>query len=285
MNSPASSRDPGRTGAAERVGTERPTLAGMPTALVTGASAGIGRAFARRLADRGVDLVLVARDEARLTALASELEAAHGIHAEVLPADLSDRADTQRVCDRLADPDRPIEVLVNNAGLGFTRPFLDNDIAAEEAGFDVMSRAVLLTCHAAGRAMRERGSGRIINVSSVASFIANGSYSAHKAFVTVFSEALAGQLAGTGVTVTAVCPGFTHTEFHERARMRLSKLPEALWMDADDVAAQALDGAYAGRLIVVPGPQWKVLTAAIRLAPRPFVRGGVMRALDRFRRG
>jgi short-subunit dehydrogenase len=256
----------------------------MATALVTGASAGIGRAFAERLAREGNDLVLVARDRARLERLAGELAGAHGVEVEVLVTDLADRAATGEVCARLADPARPVDLLVNNAGFGLRRRFLDNDLRAEEAGLDVMVRAVMLTCHAAGRAMRDRGRGAIVNVSSVASFIANGTYSAEKAFVTVFSEALASELAGTGVTVTALCPGFTRTEFHHRARMDISALPGGLWLDADDVVQQALADASAGKVISVPGVQWKVVTTGVRMLPRPLVRGGAMRALDRFRR-
>jgi short-subunit dehydrogenase len=256
----------------------------MSAALVTGASAGIGRAFAERLAREGHDLVVVARDRSRLEVLARELEGRHGVAVEVLVADLADRGQAQQVCDRLADPERPVEVLVNNAGFGLSAPFLDNELAQEEAGLDVMVRAVLLTCHAAGRAMRQRGSGTIINVSSVASFIANGTYSAEKAFVTVFSEALAGELAGSGVSVTALCPGFTRTEFHERARMEVSSLPGPLWLDADQVVQQALTDAAAGKVISVPGAQWKVVTALVRALPRPLVRGGAMRSLERLRR-
>ena len=262
----------------------RPTYsADVGTALVTGASAGIGRAFAERLAREGSDLVLVARDRARLEELATALRDRHGVAVEVLVADLSDRAATARVCDRLADEVRPVDLLVNNAGFGLSRPFLDNDLAQEEAGLDVMVRAVLLTCHAAGRAMRARGHGGIINVSSVASFIANGTYSAEKSFVTVFSEALAGELAGTGVTVTALCPGFTRTEFHERARIAISSLPSSLWLDADVVVAQALRDMAAGKVISVPGGQWKLVTTVLRATPRPLLRGGAMRTLDRFR--
>ena len=134
----------------------------MSAALVTGASAGIGRAFAERLAREGHDLVVVARDRSRLEVLARELEGRHGVAVEVLVADLADRGQAQQVCDRLADPERPVEVLVNNAGFGLSASFLDNELAQEEAGLDVMVRAVLLTCHAAGRAMRQRGSGTII---------------------------------------------------------------------------------------------------------------------------
>jgi short-subunit dehydrogenase len=255
----------------------------MSTALITGASAGIGRAFAERLAREGADLVLVARDRARLEELGRSLTASHGVAVEVLVADLADREATGLVCDRLADRDRPVDLLVNNAGFGLRRSFLDNDLASEETGLDVMVRAVLLTCHAAGRAMREREQGAIVNVSSVASFIANGTYSAEKAFVTVFSEALAGELAGTGVTVTALCPGFTRTEFHRRAHIQLSMLPAALWLDADDVVHQALADVAAGKVVSVPGAQWKVLTTVVRTLPRPLVRGRAVRTLDRFR--
>ena len=163
---------------------------------------------------------------------------------------------------------RPVDLLVNNAGFGLKGSFLDNELADEEAGLDVMVRAVMLTSHAAGRAMRERGRGAILNVSSVASFIANGTYSAEKAFVTVFSEGLASELAGTGVTVTALCPGFTHTEFHARAGIAMSALPESLWLDADDVVQQALTDVAKGKVVSVPGAQWKVVTAGVRVLPR-----------------
>ena len=256
----------------------------MTTALVTGASAGIGHAFAQRLAREGHDLVVVARDRARLERLATQLRAAHGVDVEVLVADLSDREATDAVCSRLADADRPVDLLVNNAGFGLAGSFLDNEVAQEEAGLDVMVRAVMLTCHAAGRAMRARGHGAIVNVSSVASFIAHGTYSAEKSFVTVFSEGLASELAGTGVTVTALCPGFTRTEFHQRARMKFSALPEFLWLDADDLVQQALTDVAAGKVISVPGAQWKVLAATVRALPRPLVRGTGVRALHRFRR-
>ena len=262
-------------------------MAGDPgrTALVTGASAGIGRAFAERLAHDGSDVVLVARDRTRLERLAADLRARHGVAAEVLVADLADRAQTEEVCRRLADPDRPVEVLVNNAGFGLQRPFLDNDVRQEEQALDVMVRAVLLLSHAAGRAMRERGSGRIVNVSSVASFTVSGTYSAEKSFVTVFTEGLAGQLAGTGVTATAVCPGLTRSEFHERARMTLPGVPRGMWLDADEVARQGLADAAAGKVVSVPGPQWKAVSLVVRALPRPLLRGGVARLVERTRGG
>lgn len=244
----------------------------MPTALITGASAGIGAEFARQLAARGDDLVLVARDESRLVALAGELAAAHRVETEVLVADLSDRAAVERVCDRLADPARPVDLLVNNAGFGLKAAFLDNDIAEEEAGVDVMVRAVLLTCHAAGRAMRARGKGQLINISSVAGWIVSGTYAAEKSFVTVFTESLAVQLRGTGVTATAVCPGFTHTEFHDRAGLSMDRLPEWVWLSAEELVSAALADAEAGKTISVPGRRWKAIALLARVAPRPLLR-------------
>ena len=259
------------TSGAPSVPTE-PARSAQKTALVTGATAGIGLSFARQLAGRGYDLVLVARDVPRLEALAAELSQRHGIQAEVLSADLSDRAALERVATRLADPDRPVDLLVNNAGYGLRKAFLNNDIAVEEQAFDVLCRAVLVTSHAAGRAMRERGSGAIINVSSVASFLAMGSYSAAKAWVTVFSEALANDLAGTGVRVMALCPGFTHTEFHQRAEMNVSSYPEAMWLQPDDLVRDALADLDRGRVVSVPGTAYKIAVGALSVLPRGLVR-------------
>ncbi|MEO6020148.1 MAG: SDR family oxidoreductase [Knoellia sp.] len=245
----------------------------MTTSLVTGATAGIGREFATQLASRGDDLVLVARDAARLEALAGELRQAHGVEVEVLPADLSDHDATSRVADRLASTDRPVDVLVNNAGYSLKEGFLDTPVEDEVARFDVLTRAVLVLTHAAGRAMRERGTGAIINVSSVASFMTSGTYSAEKSFVTVFSEGLASELVGTGVKVTALCPGFTHTEFHERADLDMSRLPSFAWLDAPRLVRDALADVDKGKVVSVPGLQYKLAVTALRLIPRPLIRG------------
>lgn len=245
----------------------------MATALITGASAGLGAEFARQLAGRGHDLVLVARDRGRLEAMAGELRSGHGVGVEVLPADLSDREQVERVADRLADDSRPVDLLVNNAGFGQERGFLSGAVAEEELALDVMVRAVLVLSHAAGRSMRGRGRGAIVNVSSVAGFAVMGTYSALKSWVTVFSEALATELSGTGVTVTALCPGYTHTEFHDRARMDMSALPDLLWLDAHAVVAQGLDDAAAGRVVSVPSWQYRLLTGGLRVLPRRAVRG------------
>ncbi len=229
-----------------------------PTALVTGASAGIGHEFARQLAARQHDLVLVARDRSRLEAVAAELTSRYAVSAEVLVADLSDRSALQTVADRVADPERPVDVLVNNAGYGQRRSFLRNDVAVEEAAFDVLTRAVLVLSHAAGVAMRERGRGRIVNVSSVAGFIASGSYSAAKAWVTTFSEGLASELAGSGVTVTALCPGFTNTEFQQRAGIGKPG-PDFMWLDPTRLVSECLDDVDKGRVLSVPGLQYKAI--------------------------
>ncbi|MGC1208751.1 MAG: SDR family NAD(P)-dependent oxidoreductase, partial [Ornithinimicrobium sp.] len=183
----------------------------MGTALVTGASAGLGRALAIEIAARGHDVVLVARDAERLGALAEEITKRYAVRTDVLIADLSDRAQLQQVADRVADREQPIDLLVNNAGFGINHDFSTGDLSVEERAIDVMIRAVLVASHAAAGAMRERGHGAILNVSSVASFTVVGSYSAIKAWTTTFSEALAVELEGTGVTVTALCPGLIHT--------------------------------------------------------------------------
>lgn len=271
-------------------GADRPYGAGMTTALVTGASAGLGAEFCRQLAAGGHDIVLVARHRAALQALAEELTARHGIRTEVLPADLADRDQLEAVARRLgddgaADGAGPVDLLVNNAGFGLSTSFLDSEVTAEERALDVMCRAVLVLSHAAGRAMAARGHGGIINVSSVASFVAMGSYSAAKAWVTTFSEGLAAELAPRGVVVTALCPGFTHTQFHERARLDMSRLPEGMWLTAADVVAAGLADARRGRVISVPGAQYKALTGLLAILPRRLRRSASSGLASRRRAG
>ncbi|AXH97086.1 SDR family NAD(P)-dependent oxidoreductase [Ornithinimicrobium avium] len=256
----------------------------MGVALVTGASSGLGREFAEQLAGRGHDLVLVARHPERLQQAAAELRDRHDVAVETLTADLVDRGQLQRVADRLVDPDRPVDLLVNNAGFGSGRGFVRNDLAEEEAAVDLMVRAVMVLSHAAGRAMRGRGRGAILNVSSVASFAVMGHYSAIKAYVTVFSEALACELAPHGVTVTAVCPGFVHTEFHQRAEMDMSRLPEALWLDAPAVVREALAAVSHGKVVSVPSLTYKGVVGLLRVVPRRITRG-VSGSLATRRRG
>ncbi len=242
------------------------------TALITGATAGIGRAFADVLAEEGTDLVLVARTAQRLEQVAGELSKDHGVRVSVLPADLSTREGCQAVMDRLADEDDPIDLLVNNAGLGLNQDFVTGDLAAEEYLVDVLVVAPLRLTHAALQAMVARGSGRVINVSSVAGFFPYGTYSAAKTWVTSFTEGLQGELAGTGVTATAVCPGFTRTEFHGRANMEMGGMPDFAWLDARQVARDGLADARRGRVLSVPSKRYGLLALAGQYAPRPLVR-------------
>lgn len=249
----------------------------MTRALITGATAGLGRRFAEVLAQQGHGVILVARDEQRLRALAGELTDRYGVETEVLPADLAQRPDVDRVGARLADADHPVEILVNNAGFGIEDGFRTSDLADEQAIIDVMVTAVMRLCHAALPGMVARGSGQIINVSSIAGWITGSTYSAAKAWVTVFTEGLAGDLAGTGVTATAVCPGFTRTEFHQRADMDMSGVPDWMWLSADDVVDTALRDADKGKVISVAGRQYEALSLAVQYLPRPLVRRAMKR--------
>lgn len=243
----------------------------MGTALITGGTAGLGWDFARTLAARGHDIVLVARDQARLEARAEELRALR-VQVEIIAADLSDREQVGWVEGRLRDDSRPIEILVNNAGFGVPQSFVGGDLDAEQRLLDVLVTAVMRLTHAALPGMVERGTGAILNVSSVASWITGGTYSAAKSWVTVFSESLSIELAGTGVHVTAVCPGFTHTEFHQRAGMDMQSLPEWMWLDSQAVVDQALKDVRRGRPVSVAGRQYKGLSLALQYLPRPIVR-------------
>lgn len=257
----------------------------MTTALITGGTAGIGAEFARQLAARGFDLVLVARDGERLAAYAAELEARHRVQVEVLVADLSERAQLAEVEARLADASRPVDLLVNNAGFGVNQVFVGGDLDAEQQMLDLLVTAVMRLSHAALPGMVARGTGGVINVSSVAGFIAGGTYSAAKSWVTVFSESIDRQLHGTGVTVTALCPGFTHTEFHQRAEMDVDHLPDWMWLDAPDVVRAALADFRRGKPVSVPGAQYKALSTVARYLPRPLVRrASGVRGPDRLER-
>lgn len=244
----------------------------MLTALVTGGTSGIGAAFAEALARRGHALVLVARDAVRLEEVASRLRADHGVPVEVLAADLADRADVDRVAARIEDPERPVDVLVNNAGFSVKTRLADPDPSAHDRGFEVMCRTVLVLSSAAARAMTARGSGWIINVSSTAGMITMGSYSAIKAYVTAFTESLAVELAGSGVHVTALLPGWVRTEFHERAGISGSSIPSFLWLDAERVVEEALDDVARGRVISMPTRRYRFLMFFVRHMPRAAVR-------------
>jgi short-subunit dehydrogenase len=244
----------------------------MTTALVTGGTSGIGAAFAHALAARGDDLVLVARDAGRLADMATELTAEHGIEVEVMSADLGDRDDVLRVAARLQSTEQPIDLLVSNAGFGVRARLVTEDIATHEHAIDVMVRAVLILGAAAGGAMKARGRGTIINVASTAGFVTMGGYSAIKAWVVTYTEGLANELRGSGVQVTALCPGWVRTEFHERADIRTSKIPDQLWLDADRVVADCLADVARHQVVSIPSKRYKALILAARLAPRSAVR-------------
>jgi uncharacterized protein len=242
-------------------------VAGVTTALITGATAGIGLAFARRLAHDGHDLVLVARDAQRLETTAKELASAYDVDVDVLAADLADEDACRRVEQRLADRDRPVDLLVNNAGFSVNRGFVRGDVEAEDVMLRVLVRAVMRLTRAALPGMVERGHGAVVNVSSVASFFPQGTYSAAKAWVTAFSQGLAGDLRGTGVRVMALCPGFTRTEFHERAGLDMQGVPPLLWLDVDTVVDEGLAALRRGDAVSVPSLRYKAAVVALRHLP------------------
>lgn len=248
-------------------------MSAMSVALVTGATAGIGAEFARQLAARGDDLVLVARDADRLATTAAELRSRYGVDVEVLPADLADREQVQLVADRIADDGSPVGLVVNNAGFGMHAKLLSPDVMTEvDRAVDVMLRAVIQLSGVAARAMSARGGGAIVNVSSTAGFVTMGAYSAIKAAVTTYTEALSLELRGSGVTATAVCPGWVRTEFHERAGIRTGSIPAAAWVPVDVLVSQALTDTARGAVVSIPTRRWSTAIAVSRLLPRPLVR-------------
>ena len=237
------------------------------TALITGPTAGIGRAFAEQLASRGHDLVLVARDSNRLVELAERLESRHGVSVEVLSADLADRASLATVEARVADPERPVAMLVNNAGFGHKQPFTENSVEDEQQMLDVLVTAVMRLSHAAIGPMLARGEGAIINVSSVAAFVPRGTYSAAKAYVVSFSEWLDLTYRHRGVRAMALCPGFVRTEFHQRMGVAPDSAPEWMWLDADRLVNDALADLDKGRSISIPSKRYKLLSGLARITP------------------
>ena len=254
-----------------------------PTALVTGASTGIGAEFARLLAARRHDVVLVARDQQRLEALAKELETAHDVSCEVMAADLTLADELATVEARVADTARPVDVLVNNAGFTTFGRFDELDVDGETRQVQLNVIALMRLTHAATRAMVARGEGAILNVSSIGGYQPapyNATYSATKAFVTSFTEAVHEELRGTGVSVTALCPGFTRTEFQERAGNDLHQLPAFVWQAPEVVANAGLDGLARNKAVVSPGTMNRMVAALSSVAPHALSRriaGEVMR--------
>jgi short-subunit dehydrogenase len=240
-----------------------------PSALITGASSGLGAEFARQLAARGAGLVLVAPDEGPLEDVAAGLRTRFGADVEVLVVDLRVPGEREMVVRRLQDAGRPIEVLINNAGYGIPLAFERNDIEDEAGHLAVHVEAPMRLTHAALGPMLARGTGRIINVASVAAFTPWGTYGAVKAWVVGFSRWANVRYAPRGVSVTAVCPGFVHTRFQERLGMPPGEegIPSVLWLNAADVVRQGLRDAARGRAVSIPSVRYKLLLGLSRLVP------------------
>lgn len=254
----------------------------MGTALITGATSGLGEEFAWQLAAVGHNVVLVARREAELHALADKIRWTAGVHTEVIVADLATREGLAAVAARLnvGGPDvscapddtrQPVGLLVNNAGFAVGQSFVTNEIDAEEYALDVMVRAVMVLAHHAARSMVHRGRGAILNVASMAAVTGMGVYGAHKAWVKAFTEALAQDLKGTGVSATEVSPGPVPTNFHQRTGMDYSSTPAWAWTSTEQVVDEALAAVRRGAQHVTPGLQYKLAAGAVRFAPRALV--------------
>ena len=254
------------------------------TCLVTGASSGIGALLARELAQRGRGVTLVARREDRLRALADELSAGHGVRAEVVASDLTDEEARGRLPQELASRGLTVDVLVNNAGFSTTGPAYRADRHRESAMIRTDVEAVVDLCTLFLPGMVERRRGAVLNVASTAAFQpipGQAAYAACKAFVLSYSHAVRAELAGTGVTLTVLCPGPVATEFVEAAGFRDGEAEQAaprfMWVPAERVAAEAVEGLERGRAEVIPGAQNRVTAIAAGLAPRAVVAGLVAR--------
>jgi short-subunit dehydrogenase len=259
-------------------------------AVITGASSGIGATFARKLAARGYDLLLVARREDRLRSIAGEVRDLHHIKAEFMRADLTDAKDREKVAERIRQaPD--LGILVNNAGFGTMGYFFEADVAGQESMHQLHVVATMVLTHAAVSNLFRRGVAGtgVINVSSVAAFgpsPQNVSYHATKAWMNAFTEGLATELAGRSspVTVQALCPGFTLSEFHDVLGMDRGRIPSSLWMTADFVVEESLRGFDHRKLIVVPGWRYKLIVTAMKLIPARLMRSMSIAAVRRYRR-
>ena len=246
---------------------------GRPLALVTGASSGIGAEFARQLADRRYDLVLVARTRDRLEALAKELREGCGVDVAVLAADLTQKEDLRVVEDRVVAEER-LELLVNNAGMGTVGAFSTLDLAREEAEIRLNVLVLVRLTRSALPNLVARGRGAVLNVSSLAALFPtayNATYGATKAFVNSFTEALAAELRGSGVRVQALCPGFTRTEFQQVADVDTSAIPALAWMEPEPVVDAALAGLASGEVVCVPGLANRAASLLAGSLPRGLV--------------
>ena len=239
-------------------------------ALVTGATVGIGESFTRLLAEKNYNLVLVARDMSRLQERASQLQSQFNVQTHILQADLSTDAGCTAVEQYIAN--NQIDVLINNAGFGINKAFTMSELKAEQEMFDVLVRTPMRLMHGVLPGMKQRNKGVVINVSSVAGYIAGGSYSAAKSYLTVISESLHTELADTNIKVSALCPGFTRTEFHQRGRMSMKGLPNFMWLNSDKLVAKAWSDALKGKAVSIPGWQYQILVFVIQSLPRSIIR-------------
>lgn len=246
----------------------------MATALITGASRGLGEEFAWQLATARHNVVLVARDRDRLSVIADTIRSAAGVEVEVLVADLSTAEGLESVAARVSDDASPVSLLVNNAGYGLGRGLLSTTWEEEDAALQVLVRAPMRLSQAAARAMVGRGHGAILNVSSVAAHLANSTYAAHKRWVLDFTEALAGQLHGTGVSATAVLPGLVRTEFHDGPDLEYmkSEYPDVAWISAEKVVEAALAGVRRRAVVVTPSARYAAGVGLLRMLPKAATR-------------
>ena len=251
-------------------------------ALVTGATSGIGESFTRLLASHKYNIVLVARDLPRLQERAQGLEEKFGAKTHVIQADLATDEGCLKVENYILE--NQIDVLINNAGFGTSKAFTMSTLEIEQQLLDVLVRTPMRLMHVALPLMKQRNKGVIINVSSVAGYIAGGTYSASKSYLTVLSESLHTELAPTGVKISALCPGFTRTEFHQRGKMSMKGLPNFLWLNADRLVEQSWSEVLKGKAVSVPGWQYKLLIFIVQTVPRSIVRKVGMNVRSKQRR-
>jgi short-subunit dehydrogenase len=230
-------------------------------ALVTGGSSGIGLAFAREMAADGYNLVLATCDQ-NLEKVTQDLKKEFDVAVEALRADLSDKSDLEKVERRLADDKKPVEILVNSAGFVLHDSLINGDLGRQRTAFAVMAEAILVLSQTAAAAMKQRGRGRIINIASTSAWLYAGNYSALKRWVVVYTQSLALELRGSGVSATAVCPGETKTDFHANGGLKRPGIPEWLWCKPEQIARLGLRAAEKGRAIYVPTMRWRLFAWA-----------------------
>ncbi|MBM7051481.1 MULTISPECIES: SDR family oxidoreductase [unclassified Rothia (in: high G+C Gram-positive bacteria)] len=243
------------------------TLSSEPFVLITGASAGIGREFARQYAQRGYHLVIHGRNRSALESLAQQLTHRYGVEVEILTADLAVPHEVEQVTERLSDAAKPVEILINNAGFGLGKAFENASVHEHAQQVEVLAKVPLQLMHVACQQMLTRGRGRVINVASVAAFMPNGTYSAVKRFLVTLSESAHLQYAPRGISVTAVCPGLTRTGFHGAMGVDEPMLPGIFWLTPEQIVREAIDANLKGKAVCVPSLPYKVLVAVQKIMP------------------